>query len=93
MRYMYDAIKFNSSERFDEINVFARDLFGGTQATNTSISRQPISGTTSWGDTYHGTLIHEVVLTHTKPGSQGEGWIVRVLSRGKLYSLTPPLAS
>ena len=39
VRYIYDAIKFNSSARFDEINVFARDLFGGTKTTNTSISK------------------------------------------------------
>ena len=37
-RYIYDAIKFHSSAQFDEINVFARDLFGGTKTTDISVS-------------------------------------------------------
>jgi hypothetical protein len=91
-RYIYDAIKFHSSAQFDEINVFARDLFGGTKTTDISVSKNPISGTTSWGDTYYGTLTSTVVLTSTKPGSQVEGWIVRVVSGGQVVRFDASLS-
>ena len=54
--------------------------------------KDPISGTTSWGDTYHGTLTSMVVLTRTKPGSQVEGWIVRVLSGGQVVRFEASLS-
>jgi hypothetical protein len=91
-RYIYDAIKFHSSAQFDEINVFARDLFGGTKTTDISVSQNPISGITSHGDYFSGTLTSTVVLTGTKPGSQVEGWIVRVLSRGQLVRFDASLS-
>jgi hypothetical protein len=91
-RYIYDAIKFHSSTQFDEVNVFARDLFGGTNTTDISVSNNPISGTTSSGDTFYGTLTSTVLLTTTKPGSQVEGWIVRVLSRGELVRFDASLS-
>jgi hypothetical protein len=91
-RYIYDAVKFHSSAQFDEINVFARDLFGGTKTTDISVSKNPISGTTSWGDPYHGTLTSTVVLTSTKPGSQVEGWIVRVVSGGQVVRFDASLS-
>src|SRR5437867_3162998 len=83
-RYIYDAIRFHSSAQLDEVNVFARDLFGGTKTTDISVSNNPISGTTSRGDYFYGTLTSTVVLTSTKPGSQVEGWIVRVVSGGQV---------
>jgi hypothetical protein len=79
-RYIYDVVKFHSSAQFDEVNVFARDLFGGTKTTDISVSKNRSRGTTSWGDTYYGTRTDTVVLTSTKPGSQVEGWIVRILN-------------
>jgi len=91
-RYIYDAIKFHSSAQFDEVNVFARDLFGGTKTTDISISKNPISGTTSWGEPYYGILTTTVLLTSTKPGSQVEGWIVRVLSRGQIVRFEASLS-
>jgi hypothetical protein len=87
-RYIYDAIKFHSITQFDEVNVFARDLFGGTKTTDISVS--PISGITSQGDYFYGT--DTVVLTSTKPGSQVEGWIVRVLSRGQVVRFEASLS-
>jgi hypothetical protein len=79
-RYIYDVVKFHSSTQFDEINVFARDLFAGTKTVDVSVSNDPISGTTTYGDPFNGILTRTVVLTTRKPGSQVEGWIVRVLS-------------
>jgi hypothetical protein len=91
-RYIYDAIKFHSSAQFDELNVFARDLFAGTKTTDISVSKNRISGTTSWSDPYHGTLTSTVVLTSAKPGSQVEGWIVRVVSGGQVVRFDASLS-
>jgi hypothetical protein len=91
-RYIYDIVKFHSSARFDEVNVFARDLFGGTKTVDLGVSNDSISGTTSYGDFFHGTLTREVVLTTTKPGSQIEGWIVRVLSGGQVVRFETSLS-
>ena len=91
-RYIYDVIKFHSTAQFDEVNVFARDLFGGTKTVDISVSKDPISGTTSWGDSYHGTLTSTVMLSSTRPGSRVEGWIVRVLSRGQMVRFEASLS-
>ena len=91
-RYIYDAIRFHSSAQLDEVNVFARDLFGGTKTTDISVSNNPISGTTSRGDYFYGTLTSTVVLTSTKPGSQVEGWIVRVVSGGQVVRFDASLS-
>ena len=87
-RYIYDAVKFHSIAQFDEVNVVARDLFGGT--TTVDASTNPISGTTSHGDTFYGTLTS--VVSTTKPGSQVEGWIVRVLSGGRVVRFEASLS-
>jgi hypothetical protein len=91
-RYIYDAIKFHSSTQFDEVNVAARDLFGGTKTVDISVSKNPIAGVTSQGDHFYGTLTDTVVLTSTKPGSHVEGWIVRVLSQGQVVRLQASLS-
>ena len=91
-RYIYDAIKFHSTMQFDEVNVFGRDLFGGTKTVDISVGNYPISGVTSQGDYFHGTRTDTVVLTSTKPGSQVEGWIVRVLNGGQVVRFEASLS-
>jgi len=90
-RYIFDAKKVPSSVVFDEINIFGRDLFGGSQTSDQAKSTTPITGTTQYGDQVRGTLTTTVRLTTTTPGSTLEGWIVRVISGGKVVRMDASL--
>jgi hypothetical protein len=90
-RYIFDAQRVPSSVVFDEINIFGRDLFGGSQTIDQAKSTTPITRTTQYGDTVSGTLTTTVRLTTTTPGSTLEGWIVRVISGGKVVRMDASL--
>jgi len=90
-RYIFDAKKVLSSALFDEINIFGRDLFGGAQTIAKASASQPITGTTQYGEEVSGTLETTVRLTTTTSGSTIEGWIVRVISEGKVVRMDASL--
>lgn len=90
-RYIYDAVKAPSSAIFDEIDIFGRDLFGGSTSVDQATATDRITGTTSEGDPVSGTLKTTVTLTTTVPGAKLEGWIVRVISGGRVVRLDASL--
>lgn len=90
-RYIFDAKRVQSSVVFDEINIFARDRFGGAQTIDQTKSSEPITGMTQYGEYVSGTLTTTVRLTTTTPGSTLEGWIVRVISGGKVVRVDASL--
>lgn len=81
-RYIYDAVKTPSDKQWDELVVYARDLFGGSQTVE--------QGTVTT-QTATETLTTSVILTTTVPGARLEGWIVRVISGGHVVRLEASL--
>ena len=86
-RYIFDVKKTASSETFDEMSFFSRELFGGSE----KIDQRPIYHSGPTGGGYSRTTVLPVFLTKTVAGSSFEGWIVRVLSAGKVVRLEASL--
>jgi hypothetical protein len=83
-RYVYDAVKTTSKLQYDEINIFSRDLFGGSVSFQKTTSGGSYFGVDANGLQQEGALTTSQSELATKPGSKIEGWIVRVLSGGKV---------
>jgi hypothetical protein len=83
-RYIFDVKKTNSSATFDEMQFFARDLFGGSETVDqrTTTTREYLS--TPYGGVTGTYVPVRVFLTTVVQGSSFEGWIVRVVSAGKI---------
>lgn len=83
-RYIFDVKKTTSSETFDEMEFFSRELFGGSETVDRST--RTVNGVQSlpYGGAASTTYSVPVFLTTTVTGSDFEGWIVRVISAGKV---------
>jgi hypothetical protein len=90
-RYIFDVKKTLSSAKFDDIHIFGRDLFGGSQTIDNASTSRTIIGYTQYGDFVTGKLDISVRLTTTVPGSTFEGWIVRIISAEKLVRMEASL--
>lgn len=86
-RYIFDVKKTTSSETFDEMQFSSRELFGGSE----KVDQRPIYHSGPTGGGYSRTTVVPVFLTKTVAGSSFEGWIVRVLSAGKIVRLDASL--
>lgn len=88
-RYVYDFVRASSVQQFDELQMFGRDLFAGSEKVEkatTEIQDLEVNGQTIPGPTQL-----SLKLTSTTPGSVVEGWIVRVISEGKVVCLDASL--
>jgi hypothetical protein len=83
-RYIFDVKKTTSSATFDEIQIFARDLFGGSEIVDQRITTERAYQSTPYGGSYSANVPVRVFLTKVVEGSTFEGWIVRVISAGKV---------
>jgi hypothetical protein len=85
-RYIFDVKKKSSSAVFDEIRIYSRELFGGSEKVDETTTTQHVT----WSDPYgnggvsSGYAPVKVYLTSAIPGSSFEGWIVRILSESKV---------
>lgn len=92
-RYIYDAQRFLSDGIRANFPVYGRDLFGGSE-TVTQIARYV---TITELDAKEQKLVTKTVpvndtQTTKTAGSKHEGWVVRVLSEGKVVRLAASLA-
>lgn len=88
-RYVYDFVRASSVQQFDELQMFGRDLFVGSEKVEkTRIEIQDLEVN---GQTIPGPTELSLKLTTTTPGSVVEGWIVRVISEGKVVCLDASL--
>lgn len=83
-RYVFDAKKVLSSAAFDEITITSRELDGGTQKFEQTTTPQAINGQTGPGALVDPNRLLIQQLTTTRVGSTLEGWVVRVISGGKV---------
>lgn len=90
-RYIFDVKKTTSSATFDEMQFFSRDLFGGSETVDQRITTGRSYQTTPYGGGYSTNVPVAVLLTKVVPGSSFEGWIVRVISAGKVVRMEASL--
>lgn len=90
-RYVYDLVKVSSRQQFDDIMIAARDLFAGSETVNTTRIRSTGSGMSSTGESVTTTATTDLVSRTIVPGSSLEGWIVRVISGGRVVRLEASL--
>jgi hypothetical protein len=86
-KFVYDAYKFQSKVKDRIFLVEAKDLYGGTKTTTVSTTTEPISGTTSWGNSITGTLTTTLITESVEDGSKCLGWIVRLYYNGEFVRL------
>ena len=84
LRYVYDFVKAVSDQQFDEVTIFGRDLFAGTETVSKARTSVPSYGISSSGESVYGTSTLTLTQTTIRPGSDIEGWIVRIISEGKV---------
>jgi len=84
-------VKVSSRQQFDDIIVAARDLFAGSESVHTTRLTTTGSGTSSTGETVTTTATTKFISKTVVPGSSLEGWIVRVISGGRVVRLEASL--
>ncbi len=84
MRYVFDAKKVHSSATFDEINIFGKGLDGGTQNFEQETTHATLPGQSGASAQLNRNRLETRQLTTVRSGSSLEGWIVRVISGGKV---------
>jgi len=82
-KFVYDAYKFISGEKEENFILEAKDLFGGTKTNTVSVSTDPFTGTSTWGNPVAGTITTTIYTQSVKQGSKCLGWIVRLFYDGK----------
>jgi hypothetical protein len=88
-RYIYDTKKMISSQQSEEFDVYARELFGGSQSVQSASSTRSSGGSFGGGNATRVTTTNR--MASSSSGSKSEGWIVRVLSGGKVVRMEASL--
>ena len=82
-RYVYDFVKAFSEQPFDQLTMYGRDLFAGSETVNKASTTIPATGFAG-GQSVYGSATLSLKQTTVRPGSTVEGWIVRVISEGRI---------
>lgn len=91
-RFIYDVQRFQSEQALADFAVYARDLFGGSQTVTQSTRYVTLTEVTTQGSVETKTVPVTDTQVSTTRGNNREGWVVRVLSNGRLARMTSSLA-